>query len=35
MDAVYIGTIALFFAMTWGILKMCEALHRDRTGEKA
>jgi hypothetical protein len=32
MDAVYIGISIAFFAITWGILKMCDILQKDGSG---
>jgi hypothetical protein len=26
MDLIYLGVIALFFALTWALLKLCEIL---------
>jgi hypothetical protein len=26
MDIVYLGVVFLFFALTWGFLKLCEGL---------
>lgn len=26
MDLVYIATVILFFALTWGLLKLCDKL---------
>ena len=33
-DIIYIGTAILFFILTWGLMKMCEALGENKTGEK-
>jgi hypothetical protein len=32
MDLVYIGVVVGFFALTWGLLKMCEVLQKDGSG---
>jgi hypothetical protein len=26
MDLIYIGVVVIFFALTWGLLKLCEVL---------
>jgi hypothetical protein len=26
MDLIYIGVVVIFFALTWGLLKLCEGL---------
>jgi hypothetical protein len=31
MDVVYIGTVLVFFALTWGLTRMCEVLQRDHS----
>ena len=35
MDIVYIGTVLAFFALTWGIMKMCEILMEQKSGDKS
>jgi hypothetical protein len=32
MDILYLGIVVAFFALTWGITKMCEVLMEDKTG---
>jgi hypothetical protein len=32
MDLIYLGVVIAFFALTWGIMKMCEFLQRESTG---
>jgi len=32
MDLVCLGTVVAFFALTWGLMKMCEVLQRDNSG---
>ena len=32
MDIVYLGTVVAFFALTWGLMKMCEVLLQDKSG---
>ena len=29
MDLVYLGAVVAFFALTWGLMKMCEILQRE------
>jgi len=26
MDIIYLGVVLIFFALTWGLLKLCEVL---------
>jgi hypothetical protein len=35
MDLVYLGTVVAFFALTWGIMKMCEVLQQEKSGDKS
>lgn len=32
MDLVYLGVVIAFFALTGGLLKMCEVLQRENSG---
>jgi hypothetical protein len=32
MDLIYLGAVVAFFALTWGLMKMCEVLQRDNPG---
>jgi hypothetical protein len=32
IDLVYLGTVIAFFALTWGLMKMCDVLQRDNSG---
>jgi hypothetical protein len=32
MDILCLGIAVAFFALTWGIMKMCEVLMEDKTG---
>ncbi|MGA3245517.1 MAG: potassium ABC transporter ATPase [Bacteroidota bacterium] len=32
MDLVYLGAVVAFFALTWGLMKMCEVLQKDNSG---
>jgi hypothetical protein len=31
-DLVYLGAVVAFFALTWGLVKMCEVLQRESSG---
>ena len=35
MDFVYLGTVIAYFALTWGIMKMCEILQEQKPGDKS
>jgi hypothetical protein len=35
MDVLYLGTIVLLFALTWGIVKLCEILRGDSPGDNS
>ena len=35
MDVLYLGTVVVFFALTWGIVKMCEVLQRNKSGDNS
>jgi len=35
MDIIYIGIVALFFLLTWGLMRLCEALQQDKSGENS
>ena len=35
MDIVYLGTVLAFFALTWGIMKMCGILMKQESGDKS
>ena len=32
MDLFYLGVVVVFFALTWGLMKLCEVLQRDNSG---
>lgn len=32
---IYIGVTIIFFMLTWGLLKMCEVLEDNKSGEKS
>ena len=34
MDVVYIGIAVVFFALTRGLMKICENLDEQKTGER-
>ncbi len=33
MDLIYLGITVLFFAATWGLMKLCEILDEHKSGE--
>ena len=33
MDFLYLGIVVAFFVLTWGVVKMCEVLMEDKTGD--
>jgi hypothetical protein len=35
MDVLYLGTVVVFFALTWGIVKMCEVLQGNKSGDNS
>jgi hypothetical protein len=35
MDALYLGTVVVFFALTWVVMKMCDVLQSDRSGDNS
>ncbi len=35
MDVVYIGITVAFFALTWGLMRMCENLSKQDSGERS
>lgn len=34
MDIVYVGITVAFFALTWGLMRMCENLGKQDGGER-
>lgn len=34
MDVLYVGIVAVFFVLTWGLMRACERLQDPNTGEK-
>jgi hypothetical protein len=34
-DIIYIGIAISFFILTWGLMKICEVLGENKTGEKS
>lgn len=32
MDIMYLGVVLAFFALTWGVMKVCEVLQKDKSG---
>jgi len=35
IDFLYLGVVVAFFALTWGLMRMCEVLQRDNSGGNA
>lgn len=35
MDLLYIGIGVAFFVLTWGLVRLCETLGSDETGERS
>ena len=35
MDLLFIGIGVAFFVMTWGLVRLCESLGADDTGERS
>jgi hypothetical protein len=35
MDVLYLGTVVVFFALTWGIVKMCGVLQGNKSGDNS
>ncbi len=35
MDALYLGFAVFFFVLTWGLMKLCDALMEKQRGEKS
>jgi hypothetical protein len=34
MDIIYIGIAVVFFALTWGLMKVCDSLDDQKSGER-
>ena len=34
-DILYIGITVVFFALTWGLMKICESLGKQDPGERS
>jgi hypothetical protein len=34
MDIIYLGIVAVFFVLTWGLMKMCDSLGEHKSGER-
>ena len=34
MDIIYLGIVLAFFLLTWGFLKLCDALGEHTTGDR-
>jgi len=35
LDILYVGMTAVFFALTWALVKMCESLGKQGSGERS
>ena len=35
MDIIYLVIVAVFFALTWGLMKACEALGKQKSGDQS
>ena len=35
MDIIYLGIVVAFFVLTWGIMKVCEVLGKEKSGDKS
>ncbi len=35
MDIIYIAIVAAFFLLTWGLMRLCEILGQNKSGEKS
>ena len=33
-DLIYLAVAVMFFILTWGLMKACEVLGKQKTGEK-
>ena len=34
MDVLYVGIVIVFFVLTWGLMKLCENLGEQKSGER-
>ncbi|MGD0338516.1 MAG: potassium ABC transporter ATPase [Bacteroidota bacterium] len=34
MDIIYLAVIIIFFLLTWGLMRLCEKLGQNTSGEK-
>jgi hypothetical protein len=34
MDIIYIGIVIAFFVLTWGLMKACDILGEQKSGER-
>jgi len=34
MDIIYIGIVIAFFLLTWGLMKLCDALGEHKLGDR-
>ncbi len=35
MDIIYVGIVVAFFLLTWGLMKVCDILGEQHTGDKS
>jgi hypothetical protein len=35
MDLMYVGIVVVFFAATWGLLKVCDILGEQKSGDRS
>jgi hypothetical protein len=35
MDIIYIAVVLVFFLLTWGLIRVCEKLEQNTSGEKS
>ena len=35
MDILYLGIVVAFFVLTWGLMKACELLGKQQSGDKS
>jgi len=35
MDIIYLGVVVAFFLATWGLMKLCDKLAEEKSGEQS
>ena len=35
MDIIYVGIVVVFFILTWGLMRLCDVLADQHTGDKS